>query len=222
MLKTKFISADKAAELLQSMQSDNSNEEFSDDMDKDCVVDSSDDSSDYESNSSDEDAAPEPAANNESDDDKETPAHQERQTPDGPPPKRPRRPTPQSYDWSKATGTPASFPFNETPGLKEDIPDITIASIIDVLLTEEFWTLLVEKTNQYAHQLIDMIGPAITRSSRLGTWKDTDVSEMKRFFGLILHMGTCKMLKIENHWSTDVLYNSPLFPQVMSRNRFQL
>ena len=53
-------------------------------------------------------------------------------------------------------------------------------------------------------------------------WKDTDLTEMKTFLGMCILMGLVYKPRIWMYWSTDTMYNTPFFNQLMTRTRFQL
>src|SRR5215813_4461008 len=47
-------------------------------------------------------------------------------------------------------------------------------------------------------------------------------NRMKKFLGLIFVTGIVRKPKLELYWSTRGIFQTPVFPQTMSRNRFQL
>ena len=53
--------------------------------------------------------------------------------------------------------------------------------------------------------------------------KSSDVtnSDMKKFLGLITLMGQIRKSHWKEHWSTDTLLETPIFPKIMTRRRFQ-
>lgn len=124
--------------------------------------------------------------------------------------------------WNEIPQNPPQFIFEKVPGLTiSDSTDITIEKLVNLFFSEEFLCLLVQQTNLYAAQEIDKHGP-VRRSSRLSKWKETDISEMKVFWGLLLHMGPCSLPSIEHYWSKSIFYNPTFWRSIMSRNRFQL
>lgn len=90
----------------------------------------------------------------------------------------------------------------------------------NLLVNDRIIDLMVEQTNLYANQEINRL--QVTRSSRLKAWKETDHFEMRRFLGLLLHMGPNQSPKISSLWSQDPMYRNDFYKNVMSRNRFQL
>jgi len=62
----------------------------------------------------------------------------------------------------------------------------------------------------------------VTKHARSEEWKPVTVSEIKKFLGLIFVTGIVRKPKLELYWSTRGIFQTPIFPQTMSRNRFQL
>ena len=78
------------------------------------------------------------------------------------------------------------------------------------LFMADVWDLLVTETNKYAAQ----------KGSR--GWRDTDVDEMKKFFGLCLKMGQVKLPYLRDYWNTSgELTDTPVAASVMTRARFE-
>ena len=81
--------------------------------------------------------------------------------------------------------------------------------IFQLFFTNEVWELLVEMTNKYA------------KSKVTQGWKETDVAEMKAFFGLILAMGLLRLPKMKDYWQkTNWVLHVKSFGEVMARNQF--
>lgn len=80
--------------------------------------------------------------------------------------------------------------------------------------------MIVNETNKYAVQVF-LSGSGGT-SSRITTWKDTNIPEMKLFIGLLFHTGSIRVNRLEDYWNTSELFNLNFFRQYMSRNRFML
>lgn len=58
--------------------------------------------------------------------------------------------------------------------------------------------------------------------SRITAWKNLTIEELKIFIGLVLHMGTIRMNRLQDYWRTHRLYHQPSFSNIMSRDRFML
>jgi len=56
----------------------------------------------------------------------------------------------------------------------------------------------------------------------VNAWKDTNVGEMYTFLATTILMSRNKKLDMKDYWSTDPLLSSPIFRQIMSRNRYLL
>lgn len=50
---------------------------------------------------------------------------------------------------------------------------------------------------------------------------DVTADEMRKFVGLILHMGLVSLPSYDLYWSTNRLYKNTFFSSVMSREKFQ-
>ena len=62
----------------------------------------------------------------------------------------------------------------------------------------------------------------VTKHACSEEWKPVTVIEMKKFLGLIFVTGIVQKPKLEIYWSMRGIFQTPIFPQRMSRNRFQL
>lgn len=60
----------------------------------------------------------------------------------------------------------------------------------------------------------------LTPKSRIHSWKDVTVNEMKTFLGLFLHTGTIKLNRLNDYWKTHWLFSIQCFSTYMSRDRF--
>ncbi len=75
--------------------------------------------------------------------------------------------------------------------------------------TDAVWQLFVSKTNQN-----DIF-------KKTKKWKETNVPEMKAFFGLVLAMGILWLPKMRDYWrKSNKLIHTPAFSEVMTRDRF--
>lgn len=79
-------------------------------------------------------------------------------------------------------------------------------------------SFVVQMTNEFHSRFILNID--LRMHSRLQQWHDVSIPELYIFFAILMVMTRNRHLTIEEHWSTDVLLSSPIFPQLMPRNRF--
>lgn len=77
------------------------------------------------------------------------------------------------------------------------------------------------EANGYAHQYIEANRNNLRPQSIIHEWKPTNRDEIKAFLGLCIIMGIIYKPRIWMYWSTDSVYNTPIFNQVMTRKRFQ-
>lgn len=61
----------------------------------------------------------------------------------------------------------------------------------DLFFNEEFLQNLVRETNRYASQVLST--RHLQRSSRLKSWRETNISKMKVFIAIVLHMGIVQL-----------------------------
>ena len=91
----------------------------------------------------------------------------------------------------------------------------------DHYVPPEHIEIAVDQANLYAQQIVKIPHP-VTKHARSEEWKPVTVIEMKKFLGLIFVTGIVRKLKLELYWSTRGIFQTPIFSQTMSRNRFQL
>jgi len=101
----------------------------------------------------------------------------------------------------------------------ENEADVT--SYFDHRIPPELIEIVVDRANLYTQQIVKMPRP-VTKHARSEEWKPVTVIEMKKFLGLIFVSGIVRKPKLELYWSTRGIFQTPIFPQTMSRNRFQL
>jgi hypothetical protein len=52
-------------------------------------------------------------------------------------------------------------------------------------------------------------------------WLNITPEEMRKFIGLVVLMGQVRKESVRDYWSTDPTISTPIFPQTISRNRFE-
>jgi len=97
-----------------------------------------------------------------------------------------------------------------------------VLSYVDHYIPPELTEIVVDQTNLYAQQQIAKMPRPVTKHARSEEWKPVTVIEMKKFLGLIFVTGIVHKPKLEMYWSMRGIFQAPVFPQTMSRNRFQL
>ena len=89
-------------------------------------------------------------------------------------------------------------------------------------LNDDLLNHLVVQTNLKADQFLRSHLHAVKPKSRIRRWVPTTKEELRKFFGLTLLMGLIRKPVIAMYWSRDPLYATPIFGEIMSRNRYQL
>ena len=99
-------------------------------------------------------------------------------------------------------------------------PNPTPYDYLKLYVSDAVVDLMVRETNRYAEQHIQR--NAIALHSAVRNWTPVDRDEMWSFLGLITLMGLVYKPRIHMYWSNDEIYRTPLFGQVMARDRFFL
>ena len=80
--------------------------------------------------------------------------------------------------------------------------DSTCLDFLELYLTDEIMTLIVNETNRYAEQFL-AANIISAQNLYLSSWEAKTVPEMKTFIGVILLMGIIYKPQIPLYWSTD-------------------
>ena len=97
-----------------------------------------------------------------------------------------------------------------------------VMSYFDHYVPPELIEIVVDWTNLYAQQRIAKMPRPVTNHERSEEWKPVTVIEMKIFLGFIFVTGIVRKPKLELYWSTRGIFQTQIFSETMSRNRFQL
>jgi len=125
--------------------------------------------------------------------------------------------------FSKNDRQPRIPPFIGNPGVQFAVEnEADVMSYFDHYIPPELIERVVDQTNLYAQQQIAKMPRPVTKHARSEEWKPVTVMEMKKFLGLIFVTGIVRKPKLQLYWSMRGIFQTPIFPQTMSRNRFQL
>ena len=80
---------------------------------------------------------------------------------------------------------------------------------------EQTVDLIVEETNQYAHQSLR------NNPARLATWKNVSKEELKAYFGVCVIVGINQLPRIADYWKDNSFTGNTGIKQTMTWNRFQ-
>lgn len=127
--------------------------------------------------------------------------------------------------WGPPAGNQPVFPpFTKPSGvdihLAELLHDKEPADFFASLIDDNIFSYIANQTNLFATQYV--MTNDVTPAARVRNWVPTDIYEMKRFFGLLLHMGIVRMPNISDYWSQEEMFKNAFVPSIMSRNRFEL
>lgn len=122
--------------------------------------------------------------------------------------------------WENDSTSMKSFPFTKCESLLQPIVGNDPIDYFLHILTDDILNEIIIQTNAYAVEIL--FRPETKENSRITTWKDITREEILVFFGLILHMGTIRLNRIQDYWKTDELFGLRIFAASMSRNRFLL
>lgn len=90
----------------------------------------------------------------------------------------------------------------------------------NLLVTDDFLQLIVRETNIYAEEVF--LASTAKEKSRISRWKDLTLEELKIFIGLIFHMGSIRLNRLQDYWKKHRLFKLPVFKEYLSRDRFML
>jgi len=112
------------------------------------------------------------------------------------------------------------IPFSKFKGLKVFPQGNDPIDYLNLLFDDKLFEFIVNETNKYAVRVF--LSRSGGPSSRITTWKDTNIQEMKLFIGLLFHTESIRVNRLEDYWKTSELLNLNFFRKYKSRNRFML
>lgn len=116
------------------------------------------------------------------------------------------------FVWQETPKDPELFEFSENLGLTQDMPHSACPfDFLKLFLTEEFCQ---NKINEYAEKVIVPSKP-LRRRSILNKWMP-----VKRFFGVIYHMGLISMPSYRHYWQKTAQYKDEFVQRTMRRDNF--
>ena len=138
-----------------------------------------------------------------------------------------RQPFRQGWKWSRifpgGNFRPKQIRFTGEEKVLERLPtNPTVEDFFKLYITEEMIDHLVVQTNLYARQCLEKEKDNLKPHSRVHEWKPTDRAEMLTFLAILILMGIVHKPRLPMYWSTDSILATPIFNQVMRRDRFLL
>ena len=119
--------------------------------------------------------------------------------------------------WERGDRVPQNLTFSGQHGLLKDIDNTdSPIDIFELFLENDDFEQIANETNKYAaHRR-----KTLKDKSRFQKWRETTVSEMKKFFALVIVMGLLTQMDVSEYWTVNPVTATPFFPSVMSRDRF--
>ncbi|KAK7788744.1 hypothetical protein R5R35_000768 [Gryllus longicercus] len=123
------------------------------------------------------------------------------------------------FYWTTNDFHPFIHPHDETSGRKRtEGNETTILSFFMLFFTEELMKYIADETNKFFEYTMENTPESM--HSRISKWKETNFQELYCFIAVCLLMARVKKLKISEYWSKDILLNTPVFSDLISRDRF--
>lgn len=100
-----------------------------------------------------------------------------------------------------------------------NIPDKpeSILEVVKLFFGEDLFEMMCKETNLYHMQNESKY----KHSKKTRKWTNVTVKEMKVFLAIIILMGKVRKDSIREYWSTDAFIETPIFGNLLSRNRFE-
>lgn len=118
---------------------------------------------------------------------------------------------------------PATFNFAELSGPKHCPPrNSRPLTYFYLFFTNVLLNTFVLETNKYANKFLRSQQGNLSPKSRLRSWVNVTIEEMKGFIAVILNMGVIRKPTIESYWFTASSSSTPWFSKMFSRNRFEI
>ena len=106
----------------------------------------------------------------------------------------------------------SSGPFLGTSGVNIVIDHpVSVADVVNTFIGDDLMQLLTEQPNLY-HRQNEQKWKILPKTLK---WSNITPKEMRKF------MGQVRKESVRDYWSTDPTISTPIFPQTMSRNRFE-
>lgn len=108
---------------------------------------------------------------------------------------------PPNFQWRRANLEPPNIhAFSANAGVEVDTTDFEPKDFYSLFVNDDLINHFVVQTNLFANQYIQS-HPNLPRYSNVRSWTETNVAEMKQFWGLTLLMVIIKKPRIAQYWS---------------------
>ncbi|EQB59787.1 ac transposable element-derived protein 4 [Vairimorpha apis BRL 01] len=120
-------------------------------------------------------------------------------------------------DWSEIDNVPIIEQFLGQSGVFVPYNSQSVMDAVKLFIGDDLFEYMVTETNRYHAQNIELFRD----SANSVKWKDVTVVELKKMMGLLLLMGKVRKDTRDEYLSTDNTMSTPIFAEVMSRDRFR-
>ena len=126
-------------------------------------------------------------------------------------------------DWVAQGQLRPRFPFSGDPGIKVNIADTDDPlAYFELFFDETLINVIVQHTNLYAKQYLDLQRATLRKRSRAHNWTETNKKEIKVYLALLLLQGIVQKPVTNLFFSKKQSILTPFFPATMKRERFLL
>uniref|UniRef100_A0A8C5WCR5 PiggyBac transposable element-derived protein 4 n=1 Tax=Leptobrachium leishanense TaxID=445787 RepID=A0A8C5WCR5_9ANUR len=128
-----------------------------------------------------------------------------------------------TYNWTSPNMVQPELPkFSSKPGVLVGTAGFEPMNYFQLFIDDGFLESIVQQTNLYAKQYFKGLKEELRPHSRRRQWTETNLKEMRKFWGLTLQMGIVQKPSISSYWTTECTQTTPIFPATMKRDRYQL
>ena len=119
--------------------------------------------------------------------------------------------------------TPRRINFTEEEQILNPLPPNPIAQdFFKLFIDEEIVDHIVTQTSLYAETYIERKRDNFKPHSLVKKWRPIDREEMLTFLAMLVLMGIIHKRRISMYWTKDGMVSTPVFSQLMRRDRFLL
>jgi hypothetical protein len=123
-----------------------------------------------------------------------------------------------SSTWKKKDLLRDLEPFLGQPGVKRAPKNSNnVLDVVSLFVGEDFFEMMCVQSNLYHSQNKHKY----KESSKTGKWSDINITEMKKFFAILILMGQVRKDSLKEYWSTDPFIATNIFRELLTRNRFE-
>lgn len=125
----------------------------------------------------------------------------------------------KEWIWKDTENNSEVWQYSRISGINIPVGEnITALQMVNKILTEELWKILVIESNRYANQT--MLDETRTLKKFEDNWRDINIDEIKTYFALCILMSQVKKSSVQSYWSKRSIIETPIFRKTMPFWRF--